>query len=93
MNTIYKYPLEITDVQTIDLPNGAEVLDVAVQDELPVLWALVDTEEITAPVEVYTFGTGIPISTELDDLVHISTYQIGGFVGHVFIEIGDFDFL
>ncbi len=41
---IWKYQLDITDVQRIGMPIGAEILTAQIQDGFPVLWALVDPE-------------------------------------------------
>lgn len=37
---IYKYPLEITDKQSVEMPISAEILTVQIQKEKPFLWAL-----------------------------------------------------
>jgi len=42
MNSIWKYPLQVTDAQTIDVPEGSEALSVQVQNGTPCLWARVD---------------------------------------------------
>jgi hypothetical protein len=39
---IFKYPLEITDMQYVDLPAGAQILSVMNQHERLVLYALAD---------------------------------------------------
>lgn len=88
MNTIYKYPFEVTGVQGISMPFGAEILTVQTQRDQICLWALVDAE---APMveerEFVVFGTGHPISDDLKDrLKYIGTTMTGNgsFVWHVF---------
>ena len=89
MTTIFKYPLQIADRQTIEMPIGAQVFSVQVQDGIPCLWALVDTQAAKVIRTVYALGTG-------HDLAHmnglttlfISTIQLdgGSLVYHVFLE-------
>lgn len=60
MVTVFKYPLELTDEQHVDIPAGAELLTVQVQHDAPTLWARVDT---TRPAEqrlIRLAGTGHP---------------------------------
>ena len=40
---IWKYPLEVTDEQTLMLPRSARALSVAAQNDTLTLWALVRT--------------------------------------------------
>lgn len=50
MRTHYKYALELTGQdQTVEMPEGAAVVHVAVQDGRPCIWAMVDPE--AEPVE------------------------------------------
>ncbi len=91
MKTIYKYNLKVTDVQHIQLPAGAKILCVQVQDGEPHLWAEVDTD---APPEMRTieiFGTGHPIPQEMgQDRRYISTFQMknGSLVFHAYEYTG-----
>jgi hypothetical protein len=83
---VYKYPLEVIDQQTVQLPVGAEVLCVQAQHGRPCLWALVDDSD-TTPTEARTFfthGTGHKVSPAIGG--YIGTYQLedGAFVGHIF---------
>ena len=60
MSRIYKYPLQLTEQQKINMPTGAKVIHVAVQREAICLWAIVDPDQ---PVESRSFGilgTGQP---------------------------------
>lgn len=98
MKTIWKYPLAITDEQTVTMPAGAQILKHAecVQDMHPErarrsvihIWALVD-----APLEVlYTrrllrvVGTGNPLPKHLGE--HVATVRDGSFIWHVF-DVGE----
>lgn len=85
MKTIWKFPLEITGVQGISMPEGAELLTVQVQRGCPCLWALVDSDaEFKEIVNVWTCGTGGPVSLEAKR--YLGTYQVnsGKLVFHVF---------
>ncbi len=56
---IFKYPLEITDDQTIKLPHGARILSVMNQHDNIVLYALVnDKEKKIESVSTRIVGTG-----------------------------------
>lgn len=44
MTTIWKYPLEVKDELTVRMPRGARPLCVQVQNGVPCLWALVDSD-------------------------------------------------
>lgn len=85
--TIWKFPLEVTDKQFINLPKGAEVLAVQTQNEEPCLWALVNPNEPKEERCFETFGTGHPVPVGMGvDRKYISTYQLSGgsLVFHVF---------
>src|SRR5262245_45869118 len=59
---VWKYGLPVEDRTTINMPKGSRVLDVGVQDERPVLWALVP--DVGAPIVRRVFfvvGTGHPM--------------------------------
>ena len=89
-NTIYKYPLDVTDKTQLDLPINAEILCVQVQRNVPCLWALVNTNErILETVTIETFGSGHPYTD--GKRKYIGTYQLynGEFVGHVFQRLSE----
>lgn len=82
---IWKFNLAVTDMQCIAIPQGAKLLSVQTQRDLPQLWALVDEK---APIEhrnFATYGTGNPMP-DVDIGGYVGTYQIqgGAFVFHVF---------
>lgn len=85
MRTIYKYPIAITEKQTMILPAGAEFLSVQVQNNNLYAWVLLDTKKPKESVNIRIYGTGHPI--EDIKLKHIETIQIDSFVWHVFIEV------
>ena len=86
MKKIYKYPLEVTDTQFIELPLGAEILTAQMQGNQLCLWAMVNSspDAIKKNRRIEIIGTGYPVPT--GDLKYISTFQIagGGLTFHVF---------
>lgn len=82
MDTIYKYPLQITDVQRVLMPSGAKILCAQVQGDQVCLWAEVDTEKETEPRIIMIVGTGDPWRS--DYYTYIGTVQLQGYVWHVY---------
>jgi hypothetical protein len=81
MKTIYKYPLNSQDC-TLQLPKGAKLLTVQLQNQIENLWALVDPH--TSELEerhICIVGTGWEVE---DNMEYITTYMDGYFVWHVF---------
>ena len=76
MRTIWKYEIKVIDEQTLELPEGAEILCLQMQTGTPCIWAMVDTEEErkeTITIRLFTTGhpTGIP-----DGLMYVGTFQM-----------------
>ena len=98
MKTIYKYPLSLNDSFTLNLPYGHDTLDIQIQNDTPVLWAMVDTENETREVRFKVVGTGWSIEKAhsnnyfvVDDkcsgwYTYVATIQWRGFVWHIFEE-------
>jgi hypothetical protein len=88
MKTIYKYPLSVSDKQTIKMPVGAQILTVQVQESAPCIWALVESEKEDEDRYIEIFGTGRQIHVDMGiDRYYIGTFQQGPFVWHVFERI------
>jgi hypothetical protein len=77
MKTIYKYTL----TPSVEMPIGAEILDIQMQDDLIRMWALVDPNAPLEERRFETVGTGWSVGAGLQ---HIKTFQEGSFVWHVF---------
>lgn len=45
MNIIYKYELDVEDIQTISMPKGANILSAGTQGEKVFIWAGVNPYE------------------------------------------------
>lgn len=85
MKTIYKYTLEVTDEQTVNMPSGAKILHLEEQHSSICMWALVDREEPNIARIFQIFGTGhqIPESALRTYIATVLTDQ-GRFAWHVF---------
>ena len=83
MRTVWKFPLVMTDRQTVQMPMGAEILTVQMQGEQCCLWALCEPENVMRPREILIHGTGHPVG---DITRYIGSVQIysGALVFHVF---------
>jgi len=80
MKTIYKYTLDSQDC-TLQLPKGAELLTVQLQNGIPTLWALVNPMTVTEERHICIVGTGWDVE---DNMKYITTYMDGYFVWHAF---------
>lgn len=84
MKTIWKYPLKLTEVQQIELPQGSDPLTVQMQDHRPRVWAIVDPKEpIHTQLTFYIIGTGEPFDET--NKKYLGTIQQTEFVWHVFV--------
>ena len=82
---IWKWDLQITDLQTIEIPAGAEIQTVQMQGGQPRIWAACDEKAPIRPRRIAIYGTGHPINDHPG--VYIATFQAGDFVFHVFEEV------
>jgi hypothetical protein len=85
MNTIYKYPIEITDEQTVSMPIGAQVLSAQMQGTQLCIWALVEVGNINCDRRVRIFGTGNTVKLD-GNWKFVDSVQERIFVWHVFVE-------
>jgi hypothetical protein len=86
---IWKWSLEVTDLQMVMIPAGAKLLDVQVQagpmqSRFAQLWALCDENAPKEPRYIAIYGTGNPMPGEPGD--YIATFQMrgGALVFHAF---------
>lgn len=74
---IWKFPLEVTDRQSMRIPAGAKLLTVQMQRETPCLWALVDDSTLEYEIRsIAIYGTGNPMPNDPGD--YIATFQLAG---------------
>jgi len=83
MKKIFKYELEATGLQEVEMPKGAKILSTKIQYGRIYIWALVDEDNTTQKKTILLAGTGHPISSE-HNLKFIGTVQGGQFVWHIF---------
>lgn len=82
MQVIWKYPLEIATDVRLQMPAGARLLTVQIQNETPCLWAVVDPRA-EKELRVFSwYGTGHEHSSI--PCTHIGTVQLGALVFHLF---------
>ena len=81
--TIWKFPFNIDDCVVLELPYKYKVVHVDVQNGLPCMWILHEPNDPKFTRKFYIFGTGHPINEKLFDR-HITSFQMGQFVWHVF---------
>lgn len=82
--TVYKYPIEITDYQDVTLPKGAKILCIKNQNGIICIWALVNKDENeTETIKLRCAGTGHLIE---EDVEYIDTVFVcgGNLVFHFF---------
>ena len=87
MRRIFKYPLKITNLQDIEVYETADIVSVGLQRGAPFLWVMVNPEKRRHIIRIRTIGTGNIIEPDDQMLMTIGTYQIDGFVWHVFLEL------
>lgn len=83
--TIWKYELELTDIQFVSMPFGSRLLSVGNQDGKLCLWALVDPDKAKVDRQIEVIGTGNPIPKYAGECDFIGTAIISPFVWHVFL--------
>lgn len=87
MKTIWKYRLPTENEPVLEMPEGAEVINVDVQDATPCLWAIVNPEAAAVSRKFYIRGTGHPLG-DAAGKKHLGTFQLHQFapplVFHVF---------
>ena len=81
---IWKWSLRFDDIQTIEIPHGAQLLSVQVQGDKPTLWALVDELAYKGRRQIAIYGTGNPMPDNPGK--YIGTFQMhgGSLVYHAF---------
>lgn len=84
MKKIYKYILEITDFQTVEIPGLQLLLGAQFQNGQLCVWALVDPDKLKSNIPFWIFGTGNPLSDVIEDIDYFKTVQQGPLVWHIF---------
>lgn len=85
MKKIFKYPLQVNDSFTLQLPAGSRILHLGVQDGHPALWAEVHQDNPAEVRQFHCVGTGHILPE--DDRVHLGTIIVSGWVWHYYESI------
>jgi hypothetical protein len=81
--TIWKWVIELTDRQVIEMPRGSKILTCQLQNGSICLWALVNpTQELEHRI-IQIVGTGNPFEYATDP-IYIASVQQSQFVWHIF---------
>ena len=83
---IYKYELEINDINPITMPLGAEILTVQPQHNIICLWVKCNPTAPQVTRKIAIHGTGN--TCEEDNGIYIGTAFLDYFVWHVF-DLGE----
>jgi hypothetical protein len=83
---VWKYSLDWSAFQQLDMPRGAKVLSLQVQNGEPKVWVLVNGSEPHERRSFGTYATGETLPTGTDLGRFVGTYQRNGgdLVFHVF---------
>lgn len=86
--SVWKYPILRPETHfTIEMPSGAEILSIQVQNNIPCIWALVNTETVMIDNKRFLLvGTGHDIDV-VDELKFIGTFQLDKLVFHLFEKL------
>lgn len=85
MTVVWKYPVELVEEFSLEMPSQAELLCVQTQHGLPFLWAEVNPETEKKTRRFRVFGTGHPIDTD-EWVEYVGTFQLdeGHLVFHLY---------
>lgn len=88
MITIWKYEIPVEDTFSVDMPAYATILTVQVQNDVPCMWAAVDTERGKVKRTFHVIGTGHDASRAVWSWPYVGTFQLdgGSYIGHLFEE-------
>ncbi len=81
---IWKQILDIKDIQTIEVPNGAKMLDVQMQNGTLACWYLCDEKNTKVTRNIAIYGTGEPLPYEVGEYIGTFQVQRDSLVFHVF---------
>jgi hypothetical protein len=84
MIAVYKFPLSTQKDLEIDMPQGATILTVQIQENEPQMWAVVDSMAEPEARHFRVLKTGDPIDNP-DELIYLGSFQIDHrLIYHVF---------
>lgn len=71
----------------LEVPGFPEFLTCQIQGGQPVFWAVVEPDARRRQYKFRVMGTGLPFRS-LEEWYWIGTFQLGRFVGHLFVDGG-----
>jgi hypothetical protein len=80
---IWKFQLDVTDIQSVMVPIGGELLSVGEQSGSICLWFMVDPDARREMREFEIVGTGNPMEPDVRRKF-VGTVQLPPFVWHIF---------
>lgn len=83
MKTIWKFPLDVGD-NLLEVPGNPQWLDVQVQDNVIMVWAVVDTAQPMKGHRIDIHGTGTAQAPSREEGTYLGTVQRNVCVWHVF---------
>lgn len=86
MKQIFKYPIKSLSSVEFEMPAGAKILTVQMQNGIPCIWALVNPNKTIQCRKFIIFGTGHQIH-DPDNVSYIGTFQSSGLVYHLFEQV------
>lgn len=83
--TIWKYPVELMDRFSIEMPENSIVLSVGVKENQPYIWAIVNVHHKLCKTQFQLYITGESLSESRG--LFIGTFQLndGALVFHLFM--------
>lgn len=86
MTRIYKYPIKITDHQTIICPKGINIIHVGLDgDNQPCVWGEIDDQAEKEDFDIWVIGTGHPHSNVPKKHVGSFIHQ-GYLIWHIYVK-------
>ena len=80
--TIWKYPIMFMPDRKVDMPQGALLLHVGLDDGVPCIWAEVDPQKPLKQREIHIRRTGDPLQG--NETVYIGSIRDGSHIWHVY---------
>lgn len=84
MRTIFKFPLQLTVEQHLEVHGDFKFLCAQMQNRLITLWAEVDASRPKRRVTVFIVGTGREVPCNAKH--YLGTVQDGAYVWHVYVD-------
>lgn len=82
--TIWKFPIQVHDEQEVVMPEGAQLLHVAMQQGQPCVWAQVNPDAAPTPRKIRVFGTGHDMPDDPGQYLGTFPMMEGRLIFHVY---------